>query len=425
MGSGNPQNLINMIVGTGQSLATGYEATPVVDGSGSYAAAHSGAQMFSLAGSGPSGTAIRCGCIHSGSPVTEQALNPAWLTGFQAIYEAADSLPQGETKFSALLKAINDLYNYPALGAEFGATAQAWASTTYGPGIKKGTQSYSNILIAVQRAIALASALSSPKSLIVRAATLTHGETDGITAIGTTTAQYEALALAFQQNVTADIQNLTGQPELVALFLDQVASWTAYSQTTSLIPQGQLNLALNNPDRCFLVCPKYFLTYYSGDGIHLTAHSQAILGEYYAKAFIQAIIKGIAWKPVSPVSIALTDSTHITITFNVPVAPLVIDTSLVSDPGSKGFEYTDNSSPPSISGVAVQNRNQVVLTMSGAITATAGNRTVRYAYTGTSGNHAGPTTGARGCLRDSDPAVSRLGDGTNLYNWCVTFAENF
>ncbi len=36
MGSGNPQNLLSMIIGTGQSLAMGYGATPVVSGSSVY-----------------------------------------------------------------------------------------------------------------------------------------------------------------------------------------------------------------------------------------------------------------------------------------------------------------------------------------------------------------------------------------------------
>ncbi|MFI5353639.1 MAG: hypothetical protein ACHQZS_11840 [Candidatus Binatales bacterium] len=411
MGSGNPQNLINMIVGTGQSLATGYAATPVVSGSpvSGYAAR---AMMFAL--SGASGTNVRAGILTLATPVV---LNPAWLTGFTGIYEAADSEPMGETKGSGFLNAVNDKLVYQMLFAEFGLSATAYV------GIKKGTQPYANILIAVQKAIALAAALSSPRTLLVRAATLTHGEQD--VSVGTTQAQYEADILQLQQNLTADLQALTGQAQLVAVFLDQVASWTAYSVATSGIPLAQLAAALDNPDRVFLVCPKYFLTYYSGDGIHLTAHSEEILGEYYARAYIQAIVKGIPWKPVCPTSIVLTNSTTITATFNVPVLPLVIDTSLVSDPGGKGFEYTDNSSPPSISSVAVANGNQVVLTMSGAITATAGNRTLCYAYTGTSGAHAGPTTGARGCLRDSDPALSRLGDSTPLYNWCVTFSENF
>ena len=75
MGSGNPQNLINMIVGTGQSLATGYEATPVVSGSpvSGYAAR---AMMFAL--SGASGTNVRAGILTLATPAV---LNPAWLTG--------------------------------------------------------------------------------------------------------------------------------------------------------------------------------------------------------------------------------------------------------------------------------------------------------------------------------------------------------
>ena len=316
--------------------------------------------MFALTGA--SGTGVRCGLSNPGSPfATEAALVPSTLTGLTGIYESVDSTVTvlGETKGSGFLNRVNDALIHYMLFAEFGIGAQCYAyNATYGPGIARGSQSYENIPIAVRQAIALASSALN-KTVVVRAATFTHGEQDGL--IGTSTAQYEADILQLQQNLTSDLQAITGQSQLVALFLDQVSSWTAspYSAATSKIPQAQLNAALDNPDRIFLVCPKYFLTYYS-DGIHLLALSQEILGEYYAKAYLQTIIRGVPWKPVYPIAFASDGAspTHITITFNVPVGPLVLDTTLVSDPGSKGFEYSD-ASGVTISSVAIQNGNQL------------------------------------------------------------------
>ena len=43
----------------------------------------------------------------------------------------------------------------------------------------------------------------------------------------------------------------------------------------------------------------------------------------------------------------------------------------------------------------------------------------RYAFTGVAGATGGPTTGARGNLRDSDATPSR--NGSPLWNWAVHF----
>ena len=51
--------------------------------------------------------------------------------------------------------------------------------------------------------------------------------------------------------------------------------------------------------------------------------------------------------------------------------------------------------------------------------ATATDGKLRYAYTGTAGANAGPTTGARGNLRDSANYTSAFGH--SLFNWCVHF----
>jgi hypothetical protein len=91
----------------------------------------------------------------------------------------------------------------------------------------------------------------------------------------------------------------------------------------------------------------------------------------------------------------------------------------VTDPnGACGFEYFDNSgSPPAITSVAVS-ENSIRITLASAPTGKNGR--VRYAYSSVLGNWAGPTTGPRGCLHDSDPAVGAI-TGKHLYNWCVHF----
>ena len=114
------------------------------------------------------------------------------------------------------------------------------------------------------------------------------------------------------------------------------------------------------------------------------------------------------------------DGAVITVDFHVPAPPLVLDETLVANPGNFGFAYTDSSgAPPAIVSVELVGDTQVRITLDGA--PVAGNKRVRYAYTGTPGQNGGPMTGARGNLRDSDATPSR--HDYPLYNWAVHFDE--
>ena len=103
---------------------------------------------------------------------------------------------------------------------------------------------------------------------------------------------------------------------------------------------------------------------------------------------------------------------------HVPVPPLVMDTTLVSDPGKNGFAWADDGpSTPTIESVVITGPDTVVITLSAA--PTGAKPRLRYAFTGVSGALGGPTTGPRGNLRDSDATPSP--EGYKLYNWCVHF----
>jgi hypothetical protein len=143
------------------------------------------------------------------------------------------------------------------------------------------------------------------------------------------------------------------------------------------------------------------------------------MGEDYAKAYRKVILEGKPWEPVRPISVNRAGAV-ITVKFTVPAPPLVLDDKLVSDPGDNGFEFMqDGAVVPSISKVAITAPDTVAITL--ADVPTGANQRIQYAFTGTVGAHAGPTTGPRGNLRDSDPTVSR--NGYPLYNWCVHFDE--
>ncbi len=106
-------------------------------------------------------------------------------------------------------------------------------------------------------------------------------------------------------------------------------------------------------------------------------------------------------------------------TFHVPVPPLVVDTTLVTNPGSFGFEVTDEGAPAlAIASVALSGPDAVKIVLNRA---PAGAARLRYAHTGTLNASSGPTTGPRGNLRDSDATPSRSGEP--LYDWCIHFDE--
>lgn len=243
---------------------------------------------------------------------------------------------------------------------------------------------------------------------------LVHGEQDDID--GNTT--YDADILDLYTDYNADLPAITGQGGAIPLFLCQMSSWTKVGDATAITPYLQLAAAVDNAN-IHLVTPKYHLPYI--DGRHLTPAGYRQLGEHYAVAMYEQIWGG-GWDCLRPTAITRSAAV-ITATFNVPSGgTLVLDNTNVTDPGDYGFEYSDNGDGNSVSidNVALNDTDKVDITLTGTPTGTG--QRLRYAYTGTPDNDAGPETGARGCLRDDDTRFTSR-HGYNLWNWCVHFDE--
>lgn len=290
-------------------------------------------------------------------------------------------------------------------------SAHGKSSTGYW-GLRRGTKAYATGLAQVRAAREIAR--THGQSYVVRAITNVHGESDHVEH----NAHYERDLIAWQADYERDVRAITAQAEPIPMFETQMSSWTRYGQATSAIPIAQLDAHVHASGKVVLVGPKYHLRYFE-DGIHLTNEGYRHMGEDYAKAYRRVVLEGRAWEPVRPRAVTRTGAT-ITIAFYVPSPPLVLDTTTVSDPGSYGFEYVDDSrATPRIASVAVTGPDTVTIDL--AAEPTGGHRRVRYAFTGAPGAHAGPTTGPRGNLRDSDATASLSGDA--LYDWCVHFDE--
>lgn len=262
----------------------------------------------------------------------------------------------------------------------------------------------------------------------VPAVTIVHGETDEQN--GKTALEYVSYLLEWQNDYNLDVKAVTSQSEDVILFTDQMSSWSIYNKTFPSTALGQWIAARDNPNKIILVAPKYMLDYQ--DGVHLKNYSYRRLGEYYGKVMKKVLVDKQAWLPLSPQTVTLSGNV-ITAKFNVPVGPLVFDTTAVGQQANYGFEYFDSTSSATIPGnssVVITGSDTVQITLSQV--PTGDNPRLRYAYKATARAWAGSQINgaAKGNLRDSDATPSYYQDsnvpatmGNMLRNWCVTFDE--
>ncbi len=282
-------------------------------------------------------------------------------------------------------------------------------------GLKKGSALYKNLFDQLQAALALSSA--GNKSTVVRILSNVHGENDDQQG----NLNYAQNLLEWQQDVEKDVRALNGQLHPVPMLHSQINYWTSmfFNRATSVVVTQQLAASVANPRKIVLVGPKYIFPHSTSDGTHLQLSGYQHMGEYYGRVYRHIILEGGTWEPLRPLATSRSGA-EIRVRFHVPVPPLVLDTTLVTNPGSYGFEYHDDSAAPAtILGVVLEDEDTVRITLSK--TPTGANKLIRYAYTGIKGANGGPLTGARGNLRDSDDSISRF--SWKLHNWCVHFSE--
>ncbi|EIW8531201.1 sialate O-acetylesterase, partial [Klebsiella pneumoniae] len=282
---------------------------------------------------------------------------------------------------------------------------------------KEGGSPQYDVAVAQSRAYAGYSSTEA-KSFLSHVMCWLQGESD-ITA-GTSPDEY----LRRLNNLIADYQSDVGQDMPPVMVTYQTGSHTRRAPYYSPdIPHIQLLAANTNP-YIFMACPTYVFPYNS-DGVHMPGNSYRWMGCYFGKAIFNILTKN-AWKPLQPESV-YRNGRVVTVVMHVPVSPLVLDTDMVSNPGDYGFEVwgdTDGAKK-TIQSVTVSG-NRVTLVLDADPDQTV---VVKYAQ-GTQGANAGPATGARGNLRDSDSTLAYCRDVTatdpnspyKLYNWCPIFS---
>lgn len=277
-------------------------------------------------------------------------------------------------------------------------------SNTAIAGIKKGQTPYSNLLLDVTYGLANAQALG--KSYAVPSITMAHGEADYT--LASTYAYYLTEFKQLYTDLNTDIKAITNQPDNVKMIAFQCNDVTTTSPAT--VGLAQLQASKDNPN-ILIACPTYCLPHLVPGNAHLTGPGYGQLGAYFGLVHKRVVIDGGVWKPVMPTA------THrqgfvVTVQFNVPSLPLVLDSALLAAVANSGFTLVDNvGAAIAITSVTVTGPATVKIIAGAAVP--AGSK-LRYGYLAGGGN-----------LRDSQGDTLSAGVKTNipLHNWCVAFEE--
>lgn len=380
----------NHIVGYGQSLKTGATATVILSILQPY---------FNVTfGTGPRMDSAATSVI----PLVEQFNNPS-SDGYSN---------RGETCCSG---AAN--YASRAMMLENGIDPKdhvIFASTAAHGGyridqLKKGSEWYSFLI----KHITEAKRLSGDKTYKTQVIDWGQGENDAIYTVRTPYAVYKSELAQLQLDVSSDIKEITGQSE-TAPFITYQMSYAA--RTWPDIAKAQLDLVRESP-YFMLSTPMYHMPY-AEDSIHLTNVGYKWLGAYVGRAYKQYMIDGRKSDFINP-KVAQLVGDEIHIHFDVPKAPLVLDTATLAATTDNGFKVLVNDTAATISGISAEN-DKVIIKLSSP-PATGASVIVRYAldYLGTGINLTG---GASGNLRDSTTdSIEIAGVERPLYHVCPHF----
>lgn len=199
----------------------------------------------------------------------------------------------------------------------------------------------------------------------------------------------------------------------VRMVLMPTPSHFYYNKTRPEIAEAVLAICRERPDRYVLGDPPYICEYGAGGvGSHLLNGVEVYraatgagrqIGFMLAGEAPPALVPLRAWKATAKVVIA---------EYDVPIAPLQLNTALVADPGDFGFEIVDLSTglAAALASVSITGDTSVRLVASDPLD--GGPYELRYGEKGGAvddtdpdafGSFSGRTTGARGNLFDSTP----------------------
>lgn len=299
--------------------------------------------------------------------------------------------------------------------------------------LEPGTDPFTKFMATIDQAVALAEARGWQYGM--PALTFFQGEADAYN--GTGYDYYRGKMRLIQSTVNQKVKNVSRNPSDVPMIIYQMASHGRYeglSYPSSDIPLAQFDEAVGNP-LIQLCTPMYQFPYL--DGVHLHNHGYRWLGLYREKALRHWIETGKPWLPLHPTAVYKVGARTVVADFHVPVGNLQFRTDIVSQAtdGMNGFELWSGATRLAIASVQIMSGNKVKVTATADFTGA-----VQLAYAFTPENrgdndgagrypswNAGPTTGVRGNLCDSDNSTTDLlnadGKPYPLQNYCVIFKK--
>ena len=225
--------------------------------------------------------------------------------------------------------------------------------------------------------------------------------------------EYKSKFLTLVSNMNDDIRGYTGQ-QTPLIFL------TYQHSSLALKNAGATQLAMlesmKENDKVYCIVPTYPFPH--ADGLHLTAVGYKWIGAYFGRAYKQIIhdrIKPLMIKPLN----ATYSKNKVTVNFDVPYKPLVLDVQNLKKTTNFGFAVKVGSSYIEVTAVKIgANGSSVELTLSSNI-ASGSTVEVRYAldYSGITADFS-----ASGNLRDScEESITINNDLKPLFYICPHF----
>lgn len=301
--------------------------------------------------------------------------------------------------------------------------------------LKEGSNAFRQILRGVQ--LAVDAEARKGRTVVVPGVNWIQGEADVLNPA------YSEIGLELlRRALSARIKAITGQSQEVMLFLAQTNS--VNSGVSAIYQRVQLRqlLAAQRYPFIRLVGPLYpwpmeQSSNVASSQVHKSAVGTNRIGMMFARRVFDEIC-GVGCIAFAPTNAFMVNPNLMQVEFDVPFAPLVMDTSdttirTAGIPGYYGFEVFAGGYPPaqgdagyasgSIAVTAHQIFAPTILRLQLASNPTTRSLWLAYAWrrndTGAT-TPDGPVTGARGCLRDSTAHVSLM-DGVTSQNWCNAF----
>jgi hypothetical protein len=333
----------------------------------------------------------------------------------------------GETPHSAMASQISALalaaadHDHVTVHSVVGENGQGMSVIAKGAvekldGAKSTGRAYAASLFEVAAIARLARAQG--KTYGVGAIILTHGESDA------GNQGYESDLLRLWSDYNQDIGAITGQTQKAALLVTQqhsiaFASGAVTAAAASTLAVWRASVA--HPDAIVCVGPKYQYPH-AADTVHFGTRGYQLLGEKYGQAYFEHVVLGRRWRPLEPVE-ARVEGRTVSVRFHVPAPPLAWDeslpaphqTALTEWKSGRGFELRNGNTPIAIEAVVIAG-DTVRITAASDL---PGGMTVGYAATS---DGSVPAYGSRrgGQLRDSDPFVGIV-TGQAQANYAVAF----